>query len=347
MRPGPAAAVCLSTLALAGCSAPPASDPAPSGEGAQVVATVNGRAIASAELDDWIRDDLFEREIGSKSPGEQYEERKRALDRMVLELVIAAEAERTGASEEEVVERAVEALDPVGDEQIAEFFEKNRARLPEDAELEDFSGRIRRVLESQRTAEARKALRASADVEIALAPPRIEIEAVGPALGPENAPVTIVEFSDYECPFCRRAEPTIQAVLERYPEQVRLVFRHMPLDAIHPRARPAAEAAVCADEQGLFWDFHAKIFENQSALSDEQLLAYGQEVGLDAARYTECREGDTARAKVDFDLAAAREVGISGTPAFFVNGIPMTGAQPLDAFVRVIEEELARSGAGS
>jgi len=160
-------------------------------------------------------------------------------------------------------------------------------------------------------------------------------------MGPEDAPVTIVEFSDYQCPYCKRAEPVIKQVLERYPEQVRFVYRHFPLDRIHPQARPAAEAAACADEQGLFWEFHEQLFAPDAKFDDTALEAYAVEAGVDMDGFRSCLGERRTQALVEGDLQAGRSAGVSGTPAFFVNGIRLTGARPFDEFVELIEQELA------
>jgi len=166
---------------------------------------------------------------------------------------------------------------------------------------------------------------------------------VGPALGPADAPVTIVEFSDFNCPFCERVAPTLKALRARYPDRVRIVFRHYPLP-MHTRARAIAEAAVCADEQGAFWTFHDRIFADPKPLADAAIRDLAGTVGLDLTRFDSCLSNGEAATIVQRDLDAGAAAGVTGTPAFFVNGIPMSGAQPLASFVRVIDGEIARTG---
>jgi protein-disulfide isomerase len=187
-------------------------------------------------------------------------------------------------------------------------------------------------------------LRENAEVTIDLEPPRIMVATTGPSRGSKDAPITIVEFSDYQCPFCGRAEPVMEDVLSRYPGQVRLVFRHLPL-GFHKNARPAAEASVCAENQGRFWEYHALLFQNQKALGAEALEKYAVDAGLDVEDFKTCLTDEPTRARVEEDLREAREAGASGTPAFFVNGIPLSGALPAEAFVKIIDEELARLAA--
>ena len=216
---------------------------------------------------------------------------------------------------------------------------------PEDT-LEQMGPQIRQFLTSQRRGEAMASLRKTAVVDVRLDPPRASVAATGPSRGPADAPVTIVEFSDYQCPFCSRAEPTVQEVLRRYPTEVRLVYRHFPLDSIHPRARPASEAAACADQQNQFWSYHEKLFANQRSLGDADLLRYAEEIGLDTEAFESCRQSNEVKQIVSKDQRAGAAAGATGTPAFYINGIHLSGARPIDDFVDVIESELERGGEG-
>jgi protein-disulfide isomerase len=183
---------------------------------------------------------------------------------------------------------------------------------------------------------------------VLLDPPRQEVAVAAndPVKGPANAPITIIEFSDYQCPFCRRAEPTVQQVLAEYEGKVRFVFRHFPLDRIHPQARGASEAAACAAEQGKFWEYHAELFAEGVQLDRAGLDAAAAKTGLDAAAFKDCVDTRKTQALVEADLKAGEAAGVSGTPAFFINGIPLRGALPLDDFKKVIDEELAEKAKG-
>jgi len=323
-----------------GGAAPSAASDSPA------VARVGDQEITRAELDDWIRDQLFQQHVASKGASERYEIRRRALDQLIDRRVLVSDAAERNLSEDEALRQAAEQLGPVTDEEVEAFFEEHRARFRSaNATLENRGPQIRAFLERERQQKALELIRSEADVEVLMDAPRVEVAAEGPSMGPEDAPVTIVEFSDFQCPYCSRAEPVIRQVLDRYPERVRLVYRHMPLDSIHPRARPAAVAAVCAERQGRFWDYHAKLFENQKQLSDEDLRRYAEELDLDVAAFEECLGSDDARQQVAADLRAGRDAGVSGTPAFFVNGIMLSGAKPVGAFVEVIEQELERHAA--
>jgi protein-disulfide isomerase len=335
----------LSTLLFAGfASAACSPDAAVQGDPAEneVIARVNDRSITAGELDVWIKNQLFEREVTSKGPGERFEVRSRAVSEMIDQMLIEAEADSRGVDTEAVFQQEIEALGPVSDEEVSKFYEEHRNRFRASDTLEALTPRIRAYLSERRRSDVVAAIRSEAKIEIQLEPPRLAIEARGPARGPDDAPITIVEFSDYECPYCKRTEPVVQSLIERYPDRVRLVYRHFPLDSIHKDARGAAEAAVCADEQGQFWAFHEKVFENQGALSEADLLTYATDIGLDVSAFKTCSTSPDTRERVEADVAAGKEAGVTGTPAFFVNGIPLSGARPIEDFVRTIERELAR-----
>ena len=187
-------------------------------------------------------------------------------------------------------------------------------------------------------------LREGAQIDVAMVAPRADVTAVGPALGPADAAVTVVEFSDFNCPFCQRVNPTLKALRTRYPDEVRIVFRHFPL-GMHPRAGPIAEAAACADEQQRFWPFHDLVFADGTEMSDEAIRAKAESAELDLAAFDACLAAGRGKAVVQRDLAEGRKHGVTGTPAFFVNGLRLSGAQPLEAFVSLIEQELADAGA--
>ena len=159
-----------------------------------------------------------------------------------------------------------------------------------------------------------------------------------PSRGPSDAPVTIVEFTDYECPYCRRYyRQTYHRLLEEFEGEVRYVVRNYPL-SIHPNARKAAEAAECAHNQGRFWDYHDHLFENADALEPDDLKRHARDLGLDGGQFDECLESGAESETVEGDLSTGRRLGIRGTPTFFVNGRPLVGAQPLGAFRSTIRQ---------
>lgn len=161
------------------------------------------------------------------------------------------------------------------------------------------------------------------------------------ALGPADAPITIVEFSDYQCPYCRRwHEQVYEPLLAAYPGKIRFVYRHLPLESIHPDAIPAAEAAMCAGEQDAFWQFHEKLFSSEP-LGNQIYIQYAQDLGLDLNTFETCVTDRKYQQDVATDVSFAVDLGIRSTPTFFINGLAIVGAQPLDVFKQVIDKELA------
>jgi protein-disulfide isomerase len=162
-----------------------------------------------------------------------------------------------------------------------------------------------------------------------------------PAKGPEDASVTIIEFSDFQCPFCNRVSPTLARIEQEYGDQVRIVFKHMPL-SIHPQAPAAHAAAEAAHRQGKFWEMHDRIFENQRDLTEEAFTAYAEALDLDLERFARDASSDEVKKRIEDDLREASELGVSGTPSFFINGRFLSGAQPFDNFKRAIDSALEK-----
>jgi len=163
-----------------------------------------------------------------------------------------------------------------------------------------------------------------------------------PILGSENAPITIIEFSDYECPYCRQWHSEVYSqLIDTYSDQIRFVYRDFPLESIHPNANSAAEAANCAHKQGVFWDYHDMLFSNEKGLGSTAYLEYASQLEIDQAAFQECIETDRYQAEVQADFEFAADLGVRSTPTFFINGIAVVGAQPFEIFQQVIDRELA------
>jgi protein-disulfide isomerase len=164
------------------------------------------------------------------------------------------------------------------------------------------------------------------------------------AYGPEDAPVTIVEYTDYQCTFCRRYNRTIlPEILDTYQGKVRYLIRHFPLPQLHPSAGRAAQAAVCAEEQGKLWPYHELLFEQSQGLSRDGLFAYADEVGLNREEFQGCLDSEASARVVANDIQRGATYGVRGTPAFFINGRVVYGAQPLEAFRQTIDAALAEA----
>jgi protein-disulfide isomerase len=274
------------------------------------------------------------------------------LDQLIADRLLDREAKRRGVSVEALVREEIEAkTPPVTDAEIGAFIAQNRARLrqPDSPELR---GKVAEYLQQQGAGQRRETylgtLRAQTPVQVYLKEPepiRVKVDStVGFARGPREAPVTVVEFSDFQCPYCRAVIPTLKQVAARYPDRVRWVFRDFPLEAIHPEAPLAHEAARCAGEQDKFWPYHDLLFE-QTDLAPAALKRYASQLGLDEAAFGQCLDSRRHRAAVNADVQAGQRLGVNGTPTFFVNGRPLVGNLPVAEFQRAIDRELARTAA--
>lgn len=326
----------LALAAVVGMSPVLAETPA-----TQPLAEVNGEAITTSDV---------ERALGaklSKLEEQLYTLKRQELDNLIAQRLLAQEAAKRGISVTALVDTEVTSkVGLVTEQEIEAFFQANKARLQGDeASMRD---NIRAHLQQQKLFIRRQrfieSLRSQSKVLVRLqAPPivRVAVSSEGaPVRGAAQAPVTLVEFSDFHCPFCSRAQATLKQVLERYPDKVKLVYRDFPLDRLHPQARPAAEAARCAHDQGKFWEYHDLLYANTPRGASEDLRRYAQQVGLDVAKFEQCVSSGVHKAAVQRDIDEGGRLGVTGTPAFFINGRPLEGAQPLEAFVRLIEEEL-------
>jgi protein-disulfide isomerase len=341
MRGATALAAAALVVPLAVASPSDAESPKPAGAG---VATIGDRTITRTEVEERVRPKLIEIE------NERYEALREGLDELIAEEVEKREAKARGITVEQLEEQEVKAkAGAPTDAEIQKLYDENKSDLGGQS-LEQIKPRIVEYLKQQKMDQRREAfiaeLKTKYKAAVSLKPPVVEVATAGrPEKGAgAKAPVTIIEFSDYQCPFCQRAENVVDEVMKAYGSKVRLVFRDYPLP-MHPQARPAAEAANCAHAQGKFWEYHAKLFANQAALGDDKLKEYAKELGLDAPKFEKCLADKPFKDAIDKDIADGGKVGVNGTPAFFINGRVLSGAQPFEKFKEVIDEELSAKGA--
>ena len=313
----------------------------------RLAAVVEGEEISYAELHAFMQEQFLEQLLGQPDE-ELFEIRERAIRDLVQERVVEAAAAERALSPEALFEEITAAVPPASDEDVAGWYRANESRL-RGAPLDEVSDRIRMLLDNEARANAwRQFIEprvAALDWRMAIEPPRRKLDATRLVRGDVDAPVTIMTFSDYQCPYCIRSEPVLAAVLDRYPGEVRVIHRHFPLDSIHPFARPASEAAMCADEQGRFWDFHDAIFARNGRLDEASFGEIATTLELDGAALDQCIEERRYRDFVQADFDAGQAAGVTGTPAFFVNGIPLKGARTADQLSEVVDAELARLAA--
>jgi protein-disulfide isomerase len=312
-----------------------------SGGSNQVLAVVNGKSITEADVRQANADQF-------KAMDREYQQNlhqliENSLDQVVQDRLLDAEAAARHITKDQLLTEIKPAA--VTDADVNAFYEQNKAQIP--APKEQVADKIKAYLEQQGQQKSHseyfKTLKAKYKVDYKLEPIRVPVVANGPAKGPANAPVTIVEFSDFQCPYCSRLIPSIQEVEKKYGDKVRLVFRQYPLP-MHPNAQKAAEASLCANDQGKFWQLHDAMFSNQNALAVDQLKAKAAELGLNADKFNKCLDSGEKVAIVQADQKDGLAAGVNGTPAMFINGRFLNGAVPVDQITTVIDDELRRAG---
>ena len=337
-HPGPLAWALLATLLFA----PGAIDALQAAENPdEPIAMVGKEPVLRAELEAAVAAEL--RQIDQRVARERAALLQSRLEEVVDSRTLAVEAAAQGITVEQLMTQMAPA--PVTDADVDAFYEENKSRIPPTTTKEQVGPQIRTYLEQGRTQTARQeflaALRTKHAVKILLGPPRVEVAATGPSRGPASAPVTLIEFSDFQCPFCARINPSLEQVLAKYGDKVRLVFRQFPL-GFHANAQKAAEASLCAEQQGRFWQLHDAMFKNQGELAVEQLKAKAAGLGMDATTFGRCLDEGRFAAAVQADLEDGQAAGVEGTPALFVNGRFINGAVPFEDIAKVIDDELAR-----
>jgi protein-disulfide isomerase len=303
------------------------------------VAMVGGQAIYEDDLMPGVEAQLL------KLQNQEYELKRKALDSLIEQKLLELAAKKSGTTTDKLLEQDVDAkvFEPSDAELQAYYLgQKDRQNRP----FADVKEQLRASLKQAKIQEARqdymKWLRKGGQVTVFLAPPKVQVSFDAKRLrGSPKAQVMIVEFSDYQCPYCRRVEGTLKELLANYGDRVSLAYRDFPLPQLHPQAELAAEASRCAGEQGKFWEYHDQLI-SATKLEHADLLGYARALKLDEKQFDSCVTSQKYRAEIQRDLQEGTEAGVSGTPGFFINGVPFSGAQSAEAFTRVIEEELAR-----
>jgi protein-disulfide isomerase len=330
-------ALSLSLLGAAACNRG-ATKPASSvtaTDSSMVVALIGSQPITLADLDHAAGRKLFE-------------VREQALDQLITTKVLEEVAKKSGQSEQDYLRKQVEAKVPeVSVDEAKQFFEANKAQLGGglgDKPFEEVKDIIVKGLTGQKrqgaVASVLEDLKQKAGVKVLLRAPKVQVAADGPSKGPKDAKVTIVEFSDFQCPYCNRGRQVIEEVLAKYPNNVRVVFRDFPLD-FHDKAQKAAEAAHCAEDQSKFWPLHDFMFSNQDKLDVEGLKKAARDLGLDGNTFDNCLTSGKYAQVVAKNMKDGQTAGVTGTPAFFINGSFLNGAQPFEKFKAEIDKALA------
>ena len=276
-----------------------------------------------------------------------------ALDTILREKTLTAEMKKSGKTIEELItaEAGPAGLAPSDDEVFA-WYKANPNRVG-GRSIEQVRSQIASVLKTQRQRDAEDKLLDRLNVEqkvtVAWQPYRLRFDLdKAPIMGKRDAPVTLVEFSDFQCPFCKASVPTLKQVAQKYGDKVQIVYKQFPIQSIHPFAPKAAEASLCAAEQSNFWEFHDALFADQKKLSVSDLKQTARGLGLDGKKFDSCLDSGRYVEQVQNDQKEGKRAGVTGTPAIFVNGTLVDGGSvPFPVLERVIDRELARAQAGS
>ena len=314
-----------------------------------VVATVGDHKISEKDLDAKLKVQLDEMRaklekqvdqmIETKSKNDDF--RRQTLESMTDEYLLEQAAKGDNLSVDDYIKKESSGKNGVTDDAAKKFFDQNKGNSP--VKFDQIKPQLLTMLNKQALMER---LRKKEPVKILLEPTRVAVNSGGhPTRGSKDAPVTIVEFTDMQCPYCKAIEATLKQLRDKDGAKIRLVHMDYPLP-FHAHAMDAANAARCANEQDKFWQYRDAVFADQAKLAPADLKATAKSLGMDSAKFDACFDSGKYDAQIKADQAAGEKVGVDGTPAFFIDGRQLTGAQPLPKFQELIDDELA-NGSGS
>ncbi|MDO8461874.1 MAG: DsbA family protein [Deltaproteobacteria bacterium] len=306
----------------------------------KVLAVIDGEKITEEDI----------KKSGSsrlaQASAELYEAQKDLVDAIVQEKLLAKEAAKRQKTADLLLKEEIFDKVAVTDKEIEQFYNEKKASFQGktlDQVKENLKSYLQRQKQEERRGEFVKKLMAKVDLSYLIQPPRVEVGTNGnPGIGPKDAKITMIEFTDYQCPFCGRAREVVNQVIAEYKGKLHYVLRDFPL-SFHKESFKAHESARCANDQGKYWEMNKKLFSNQRDLKLEDLQKYASELKLDMNKFNECLSSSKHAAAVSQDQQDGEKAGVSGTPAFFINGRMISGARPFAAFKEIIDEELGRN----
>ena len=334
-------AIAASAIVCAAVSAPRAWADDPN----TTVATVGDHKITNKDLDAKVKPQVeqmraaLEKRVDQLIADKTFDLRRETLESMTDDYLVQQAADHDKLSVPDYLKKEFSGKDAVTDAEAKAFYDKHKGQgtAPFDA----IKAQLLEMMNRQALLDR---LKKKEPVKILLEPKRVVVDSNGhPALGPKDAPVTIVEFTDFQCPFCKATEATITQLRDKYGDKIRLVHMDFPLP-FHAHAMDAAKAARCANEQGKFWQFRDSLFANQGKLAPDDLKATAKTLGMNQAKFDACFASTKYDSQIKADQAAGEKIGVDGTPAFFIDGRPLTGAQPAPKFEDLINDELANGG---
>ncbi len=316
----------------------PTPAPASNSGNQDVLAKLNGAPITNDEVYDRVKDRL------QKIESQIYDIKKSGLDDIIEEKLLEAEASKRRMSVDELLKEEVDKkIEEPTQSEIDTFYNIYKGRYQNKPLSEIKPDLVKQIKSTKKNSAYVKFigdLKKSAKLEVFMTRPRIAVSTdTAQVQGNPGAPITIVEFSDFQCPFCKKTRATLQQIMDTYKGKVYYAFRNFPL-SFHKQARKAAIAAECAGDQKKYWEYSAILWEKQGAQDPDQLKEYAKDLGLNEKKFVECLASDKYEDKIDKDIQDGSKAGVSGTPAYFINGIFVSGAQPFEKFQEIIEDEL-------
>lgn len=318
----------------------------------KIVATVDGQNVTEQQLLQAASGELSRLNANRPQPQSAYDRARleilwKALDSIIEDRLIAAQVAKGSLTREQLLNAEIESnVETPSPEEVERFYEANKAQIP-GPKAQALPQVRQYLIDSSRKRYHDmfvNNLRRTFKVTTYLDPLRAQIVTAGyPSRGPANAPVTIVEFADFECPFCGALYPTMKQIEKNYADKVRLVYRQFPLTNVHPHAQKAAEASLCANEQKHFWDFYDSLFGDQSKLSIADLKQRAQTLGLDTNAFNTCIDSGKQADAIQKDKEDARKAGVNSTPTMYINGRLLSGSRSYAEIREIIEDELKRA----
>jgi protein-disulfide isomerase len=315
------------------------------------VAAIGSERVTFGELPDKVRSELGSALARAEQQKHQIDINYRRNRQKFIETqagdfvdqrVLAKEAQATGKSEQELLAKL--AAPNVSEADVRGFYEQHKQQI--NKPYDEIKIQILTYLTEQSGTQIKRqffdSLRNKYQARVEVEPLRESVIATGPSRGAKTAAITIVEFADYQCPYCGQMEPVLAQILKHYPKDVRLVYQQLPLKDIHPDALHAAEASICAGAQGDFWEMHDALFANQSALSVGELAKSAERLKLNSSAFKSCMDSPATAAEIAADVKAGDDAGITGTPGLFINGRFLDGAVPYERVAAIIDDELRR-----
>ena len=310
-------------------------------ERGQPLASIGGQSIYEEDLLPLVQAQIFQLRL------QEYDIKSKSLDNLINQRLLESEAKKRGSTPEQVLQQEADSkVAEPSEAEIQALYIVQKDQLKKS--YEEIKPQLQQLLKQAKTQQARqeyfKRLREQEHVAVFLRKPRVEVAYDASRIrGNPKAKLVILEFSDFQCPYCQSVEPTLKRLLEKYDGQVSLSYRDFPLRDIHPLAESAAEAGRCAAEQNKFWEYHDVLFAHQSKFSHADLVQYAKELSLDEARFEGCLASGRYRAQIEQDLQLGLRAGLNGTPGFIINGALLSGNLPQDSFEKAVRDGLNAS----